>query len=52
MREEVRVTVIATGLSSQNGRRRLPGLNRSAIQMPRSGSVQQREIRRSIESTN
>ncbi|GEM_PF-404627 len=44
MREEVRVTVIATGLSSQNGRRRLPGLNRSAIQMPRSGSVQQREI--------
>ncbi|MBN1540871.1 cell division protein FtsZ [candidate division KSB1 bacterium] len=44
MREEIRVTVIATGLSAQNGRRRLPGLNRPAIQAPRSGSVQQREI--------
>ncbi len=43
--EEIRITVIATGLSAQTQRRRIPGLNRQPISTsPANGSVDEREI--------
>ena len=44
LKEEIRVTVIATGLSNQQSRRRLPGLNRPSVNVMRSNSVERREI--------
>ncbi len=46
LKEELQVTVIATGLSDQRGRRRIPGLNRPAMSSAPapSSSVNKREI--------
>ncbi len=42
--DEMRITVIATGLSNHNGRRRLFGLNRPHIDFPATSSINRREI--------
>jgi cell division protein FtsZ len=42
--DEMRITVIATGLSAYNGRRRLFGLNRPQVEIPVTTSINRREI--------
>jgi len=42
--EEIRITVIATGLSSQKMHRRLPGLNRTHYEVSKFASVNRKEI--------
>jgi len=42
--DEMRITVIATGLSNHNGRRRLFGLNRPHVDFPMTSSINRLEI--------
>lgn len=44
MQEEIRITVIATGLSSQISRYRIPGLNRQFSELPKNSPLDKREI--------
>ncbi len=45
IKDEIRITVIATGLSIHNGKRpSIPGLNRPPHQQPRTGTIPDREV--------
>ncbi len=44
IKDEIRITVIATGLAIHNGKKRIAGINRPPSQQPRTGTIPDREV--------